>query len=165
MSEDRKLDTSMTLMELAEKGWTLGDLLAVYGISPVAGEQKAEETKKMELTKRVTSEMHKIGIPAHIKGYYYVRAAIEMVVKDSDLINALTKKLYPAVAKEFDTTASRVERAIRHAVEVAWDRGDLETLQKYFGYTVSNTKGKPTNSEFIGMIADTLRMEGYGGQQ
>ena len=94
----------------------------------------------------VTSIIHEVGVPAHIKGYQYLREAILIAVDDMDVINAVTKVLYPEVAKRFDTTASRVERAIRHAIEVAWDRGDLETLQKYFGYTVSNAKGKPTNS-------------------
>ena len=104
----------------------------------------------------VTSVIHEIGVPAHIKGYQYLREAILIAVDDMDVINAVTKALYPAVAKRYGTTPSRVERAIRHAIEVAWDRGDLEVLQKYFGYTVSNTKGKPTNSEFIAMIADRL---------
>jgi len=107
----------------------------------------------------VTSIIHDIGVPAHIKGYQYLREAIMMTVADMDVINAVTKILYPEVAKKFGTTASRVERAIRHAIEVAWDRGDLETLQKYFGYTVSNAKGKPTNSEFIAMIADRLQLQ------
>ena len=98
-------------------------------------------------------------MPAHIKGYQYLREAIIIAVKDMEVINAVTKVLYPAVAKRFNTTPSRVERAIRHAIEVAWDRGDLETLQKYFGYTVSNAKGKPTNSEFIALIADGLMLE------
>ncbi len=107
----------------------------------------------------VTAIIHEIGVPAHIKGYQYLREAIVMTVEDMDVINAVTKVLYPEVAKRFGTTASRVERAIRHAIEVAWDRGDLETLQKYFGYTVSNAKGKPTNSEFIAMIADRLQLQ------
>ena len=111
----------------------------------------------------VTSVIHEIGVPAHIKGYQYLREAIMITVRDMDVINAVTKILYPEVAKRYATTPSRVERAIRHAIEVAWDRGDLETLQKYFGYTVSNTKGKPTNSEFIAMIADRLTLEQKNG--
>ena len=107
----------------------------------------------------VTEVIHEIGIPAHIKGYQYLREAIILSINDMDIINAITKALYPAVAKKFGTTPSRVERAIRHAIEVAWDRGDIETLQKFFGYTVSNIKGKPTNSEFIAMIADRLSLE------
>ncbi len=112
-----------------------------------------------DLERRVTAIIHDIGVPAHIKGYQYLREAIGLAVEDMEVINAVTKVLYPAVAKKFGTTASRVERAIRHAIEVAWDRGDLETLQKYFGYTVSNAKGKPTNSEFIAMIADRISLE------
>ncbi len=107
----------------------------------------------------VTNIIHEIGVPAHIKGYQYLREAIILAVEDMDVINAITKVLYPQVAKTFSTTPSRVERAIRHAIEVAWDRGDLDTLQRFFGYTVSNTKGKPTNSEFIALIADRLQLQ------
>ena len=107
----------------------------------------------------VTNIIHEIGVPAHIKGYQYLREAIMIAVDDMDVINAITKVLYPQVAKTFGTTPSRVERAIRHAIEVAWDRGDLDTLQRFFGYTVSNTKGKPTNSEFIALIADKLQLQ------
>ena len=107
----------------------------------------------------VTNVIHEIGVPAHIKGYQYLRHAIIVAVEDMDVINAITKVLYPEVAKAFNTTPSRVERAIRHAIEVAWDRGDLETLQKVFGYTVSNARGKPTNSEFIALIADKLQLQ------
>ncbi len=121
------------------------------------GEEADRRGKGLEST--VTSIIHEIGVPAHIKGYQYLREAIMIAVEDMDVINAVTKILYPEVAKRFGTTASRVERAIRHAIEVAWDRGDLETLQKYFGYTVSNAKGKPTNSEFIAMIADRLQLQ------
>ena len=112
----------------------------------------------------VTSIIHEIGVPAHIKGYQYLREAIIIAVNDMDVINAITKVLYPQVAKTFGTTPSRVERAIRHAIEVAWDRGDLDTLQRFFGYTVSNTKGKPTNSEFIALIADKLQLQLKGQQ-
>lgn len=107
----------------------------------------------------VVERLDEIGVPAHIKGYQYLREAILIAVNDMDVINAITKVLYPQVAKTFATTPSRVERAIRHAIEVAWDRGDLETLQRFFGYTVSNTKGKPTNSEFIALIADRLQLQ------
>ncbi len=112
----------------------------------------------------VTSIIHEIGVPAHIKGYQYLREAIMIAVNDMEVINAITKVLYPQVAKTFQTTPSRVERAIRHAIEVAWDRGDLDTLQRFFGYTVSNTKGKPTNSEFIALIADKLQLQLKGAQ-
>ena len=110
------------------------------------------------LEAQVTGIIHKIGVPAHIKGYQYLRTAIIMTIENNDLINAVTKILYPTVAKKYQTTSSRVERAIRHAIEVAWDRGDLDTLNSYFGYTIQNERGKPTNSEFIAMIADNLRL-------
>ena len=125
----------------------------------VFGQPAAPESGSGTLKNMVTSIIHEIGVPAHIKGYQYLREAIIIAVDDMDVINAVTKVLYPEVAKRFATTPSRVERAIRHAIEVAWDRGDLETLQKYLGYTVSNAKGKPTNSEFIAMIADRLVLE------
>ena len=112
-----------------------------------------------ELEGHITEILHEIGVPAHIKGYQYLREAIMLTVKDMDIINAVTKVLYPEVARKFGTTPSRVERAIRHAIEVAWDRGDVETLQRFFGYTVSGIKGKPTNSEFIAMIADHLALK------
>ena len=114
---------------------------------------------KTNIESMVTGIIHEIGVPAHIKGYQYLREAIIIAVNDMDVINAITKVLYPQVAKTFQTTPSRVERAIRHAIEVAWDRGDLDTLQRFFGYTVSNTKGKPTNSEFIALIADKLQLQ------
>ena len=112
-----------------------------------------------DLEEQVTAIIHKIGVPAHIKCYQYLRTAIMMTVEDCDLINSVTKILYPTVAKRYQTTASRVERAIRHAIEVAWDRGDLDTLNAYFGYTIQNDRGKPTNSEFIAMISDNLRLK------
>ena len=119
----------------------------------------AQRTSPASIESMVTSIIHEIGVPAHIKGYQYLREAIIIAVGDMDVINAITKVLYPQVAKTFQTTPSRVERAIRHAIEVAWDRGDLDTLQRFFGYTVSNTKGKPTNSEFIALIADKLQLQ------
>ncbi len=128
-------------------------------------DRKAEEMiestqmRQEELVNRVTNMLHEIGIPAHIKGYHYLRDAIMMSVEDMDVLNAITKILYPTVAKKYQTTSSRVERAIRHAIEVAWSRGKLDTLDELFGYTVSNGKGKPTNSEFIALIADTIQLE------
>ena len=136
----------------------LDRMQAVFG-QPVVPEEQGTALKN-----QVTAIIHEIGVPAHIKGYQYLREAILIAVDDAEVINAVTKVLYPAVAKRFATTPSRVERAIRHAIEVAWDRGDLETLQKYFGYTVSNSKGKPTNSEFIAMIADRLILERRNGK-
>ena len=112
-----------------------------------------------DMEAQVTKIIHQIGVPAHIKGYQYLRSAILMTIDDGDIINSVTKVLYPSVAKKFSTTTSRVERAIRHAIEVAWDRGDVDTLNSYFGYTIQNSRGKPTNSEFIAMIADNLRLK------
>ena len=114
---------------------------------------------KLDLESMVTKVIHEIGVPAHIKGYRYLRDSIMMTVNNMEIINSITKLLYPTVAKLYNTTPSRVERAIRHAIEVAWDRGEPDTLNHYFGYTIASGKGKPTNSEFIAMIADNLRIE------
>lgn len=108
---------------------------------------------------KVTEILHQIGVPAHIKGYHYLRDSILMSIEKPEIINAVTKELYPSVALKYETTSSRVERAIRHAIEVAWDRGDVDVLNSYFGYTVHNSRGKPTNSEFIAMISDKLRLQ------
>lgn len=118
-----------------------------------------DSLQSADMEAQVTKIIHQIGIPAHIKGYQYLRTAILMTIEDNDIINSVTKILYPSVAKKFQTTTSRVERAIRHAIEVAWDRGDVDTLNSYFGYTIQNSRGKPTNSEFIAMIADNLRLK------
>lgn len=115
--------------------------------------------KGRNLDASITSIIHEIGVPAHIKGYLYLREAITMVYNDVELLGSITKVLYPDIAKKFNTTASRVERAIRHAIEVAWSRGNLDSISSLFGYTISNTKAKPTNSEFIAMVADKLRIE------
>ncbi|WP_416176307.1 sporulation transcription factor Spo0A [Clostridium sp.] len=111
------------------------------------------------LEQEITNIIHEIGVPAHIKGYIYLREAITMVVNNMELLSAVTKELYPSIAKKYNTTASRVERAIRHAIEVAWSRGQVDIINKIFGYTVHNDKGKPTNSEFIAMVADKLRLK------
>ena len=133
---------------------------AARGPVPSAGFEIAPPSRQdLNLEAVVTDIIHEIGVPAHIKGYQYLREAIILTINDMEMINAVTKVLYPEVAKKFGTTPSRVERAIRHAIEVAWDRGDIEVLQKFFGYTVSNIKGKPTNSEFIAMIADSLTLK------
>ena len=137
-------------------GLVLTGLLTDYAAQR---EDKKPFRQEAQVEALVTSIIHEIGVPAHVKGYQYLREAILIAVDDMDVINAITKVLYPQVAKTFSTTPSRVERAIRHAIELAWDRGDLETLQKFFGYTVSNTKGKPTNSEFIALIADKLQLQ------
>ena len=120
---------------------------------------KHEFSAAADMEAQVTKIIHQIGVPAHIKGYQYLRTAILMTIEDNDIINSVTKVLYPTVAKKYGTTTSRVERAIRHAIEVAWDRGDVDTLNSYFGYTIQNSRGKPTNSEFIAMIADNLRLK------
>lgn len=115
--------------------------------------------KEVDLDVRITEVMHQLGVPAHIKGYIYLREAIELVIKDIEYLGAVTKELYPSVAAKYNTTPSRVERAIRHAIEVSWDRGNINALNKYFGSTVSANSGKPTNSQFIAKIADKLRLE------
>jgi len=122
-------------------------------------EIKINRNEPIDLETEITGIIHEIGVPAHIKGYMYLREAISMVVNDIELLSAVTKELYPSIAKKFNTTASRVERAIRHAIEVAWSRGQVDTINKLFGYTIHNDKGKPTNSEFIAMVADKLRLK------
>ncbi|SKA76738.1 two-component system, response regulator, stage 0 sporulation protein A [Clostridium sp. USBA 49] len=120
---------------------------------------KLNKNEFTDLESEITSIIHEIGVPAHIKGYMYLREAINMVVNDIELLSAVTKELYPSIAEKYNTTASRVERAIRHAIEVAWSRGQVDTINKLFGYTIHNDKGKPTNSEFIAMVADKLRLK------
>ena len=133
------------------------------GSKSVERQSREQESKEKELTfdleKDVTDMIHEIGVPAHIKGYQYLREAIMMSVEDPDMLGSITKVLYPTIAKRYQTTSSRVERAIRHAIEVAWNRGKMETLDNLFGYTISTGKGKPTNSEFIALIADRIRLQ------
>ncbi len=117
------------------------------------------ELDSRDLEKDVTDMIHEIGVPAHIKGYQYLREAIMMSVEDVEMLGSITKILYPTIAKKYQTTPSRVERAIRHAIEVAWSRGRMETLDGLFGYTINTGKGKPTNSEFIALIADKIRLQ------
>lgn len=124
-----------------------------------ASSDKTNAADNIDMETQVPRIIHQIGVPAHIKGYQYLRTAILMTISDNDVINSVTKVLYPSVAKKYQTTTSRVERAIRHAIEVAWDRGDVDTLNSYFGYTIQNSRGKPTNSEFIAMIADNMRLK------
>lgn len=121
-----------------------------------SGESRQSRRQPPNLSIIVTDMIHRIGVPAHIKGYHYLREAIILSVGDKEMLESVTKLLYPAVAKKFSTTPSRVERAIRHAIEIAWDRGDLDVLNSFFGYTVSTGKGKPTNSEFIALISDKI---------
>ncbi len=149
----------------------LGDLLNTdkefqIMITVPSGNDKIQEIEeketvvpiKRDLEKDVTDMIHEIGVPAHIKGYQYLREAIMMSVQDMDMLGSITKILYPTIAKRFQTTPSRVERAIRHAIEVAWSRGRMETLEALFGYTINTGKGKPTNSEFIALLADKIRL-------
>lgn len=131
---------------LKEKDTIKNEYLVAYG------------NKELPLEVRVTKMIHDVGVPAHIKGYQYIRDAIILAISDDDMINNVTKLLYPTLAKRFSTTPSRVERAIRHAIEVAWNRGQIEMHEKIFGYTVNSNKGKPTNSEFIAMVADRIRL-------
>lgn len=145
----KPIDTKSLLLHL--------ESLAHYQRNKRDMQNEAELPNDMET--QVTKIIHQIGVPAHIKGYQYLRSAILMTIEDNEIINSVTKILYPSVAKKYATTTSRVERAIRHAIEVAWDRGDVDTLNAYFGYTIQNNRGKPTNSEFIAMIADNLRLK------
>lgn len=138
---------------LAERVIKLADRGRRRGLAHIPSRDEAD------LEAQVTKIIHQIGVPAHIKGYQYLRTAIIMTINNNEIINSVTKILYPSVAKQYGTTSSRVERAIRHAIEVAWDRGDLDVLNSFFGYTVQNQRGKPTNSEFIAMIADNLRLK------
>ena len=153
----------LDVASLTVKPFDIGDLaqrVENYNIIKGSFAKPAKRmTPEVDLEMRVTKVIHDVGVPAHIKGYQYLREAIIMTVNDMDAINAITKVLYPSVAKRYHTTSSRVERAIRHAIEVAWDRGDVEMLNNVFGYTISGAKGKPTNSEFISMIADKIRLD------
>ena len=136
------------IRQLREKG----------GTAPGLGGAKNGATQ-LNIEQKVTNILHEIGVPAHIRGYHYMREAIMMAVNDMDVLNYITKELYPTIAQKMNTTSSRVERAIRHAIEVAWSRGKIDAIDNLFGYTINNHKGKPTNSEFIALIADRLRLE------
>ncbi len=137
------------------------DILCQFGTGVVRADIEPMETagKPCDLEALVTDFIHELGVPAHIKGYQYVRTAIMMVVENMELLNYITKQLYPVIAKKYSTTSSRVERAIRHSIEVAWSRGRPETMNRVFGYTIDTGKGKPTNSEFIAMVADRIRLQ------
>ena len=159
LREATDLGALYCMMKPVEFGYFEAKILSVYYNYGKERELVEKNEKTEDLETQVTKVIHQIGVPAHIKGYQYLRTAIIMTVADSELINSVTKILYPSVAKKYSTTSSRVERAIRHAIEVAWDRGDLDVLNSIFGYTVQNTRGKPTNSEFIALIADNLRLQ------
>lgn len=160
----KPFDISLLMKRIREfKHYQVGSIKGSFASREIKPQyiEIAPESKKDEgnLEALVTNVIHEVGVPAHIKGYQYLREAIMMVVNDIDIINQITKQLYPEIAEKYKTTPSRVERAIRHAIEVAWGRGQTDTVENIFGYTVSASKGKPTNSEFIAMIADKLRLE------
>lgn len=164
MDKKRKLDTNKTLKEIAEEGWTVNELFAAFGLQLDDQQEVAEEetNAEEELVNKITEILLEIGMPANLLGYRYSRMAIKMATMDVCVLDYITKGLYYTVAKEFGTAPSRVERAIRIAVENAWNRGDCKTLAKYFENSISEAKGKPTNKEFIAQIADHLRLQGYG---
>lgn len=149
---------TLCLMKPFDFGSLCEHIDTIYRSRITSSEPTSYELQE-DIEAQVTKIIHQIGVPAHIKGYQYLRTAILMTISDSEIINSVTKILYPSVAKKYSTTTSRVERAIRHAIEVAWDRGDVDVLNSYFGYTIQNNRGKPTNSEFIAMIADNLRLK------
>ena len=138
---------------------SIRNVRSVSDMKMVNAYEKVKESSERDLESEITTIIHEIGVPAHIKGYQYLRDAIIMSVQDMDMLNSVTKVLYPGIAKKYHTTASRVERAIRHAIEVAWSRGKMDTIDEMFGYTVSNYKGKPTNSEFIALVTDRIRLQ------
>ena len=146
-----------------KKGHAVMEKLAKQSVASVdkkiAAQEQKERLQKLELESEITELLHEIGIPAHIKGYMYLRTAILETYLNVDFLGQITKVLYPEIAKKYATTASRVERAIRHAIEVAWNRGNIDAIDDIFGYTISASKAKPTNSEFIAMISDKLRLE------
>ena len=163
--ENKREGYSLTTMiaNAKAKGLSSDDILEALekGLTEAELKKEAREsvTPKFDIQQEVTGIMHEIGVPAHIKGYHYLRSAIICAYNDPKVMKSVTKILYPTIAREYETTASRVERAIRHAIEVAWDRGEMQVLQSYFGYTIQSQRGKPTNSEFIAMIADKLRLK------
>lgn len=147
---------SLFIKKPYDKSEAIEQILSTYESK---GKHYDSQPSNPKLRRQVTDILHQIGVPAHIKGYHYLRDSIIMAVENPGIINAVTKQLYPNVGKQYGTTSSRVERAIRHAIEVAWDRGDVDVLNSFFGYTIHNTRGKPTNSEFIAMISDKLSLE------
>ena len=169
MKADKEFQIMITVPSAGEKKETEKEnkLREVRNVSSAAGSRQntaasfahTEKAPEHDLEQDVTNMIHEIGVPAHIKGYQYLREAIMLSVEDPAMISSITKILYPGIAKKFQTTSSRVERAIRHAIEVAWSRGRMETLDALFGYTINTGKGKPTNSEFIALIADRIRLE------
>lgn len=156
VQNDKAKDIKVILEECRKRGLTLEDLLK--SVNESIQIEEVSEKSGAEIEKRVTDIMKEVGVPAHIKGYQYVRYSIIYVLENPEAIGSITKVLYPDVAKKFGTTASRVERAMRHAIDVAWSRGDVDVFQKYFGCTIDPNRGRPTNSEFIAMLVDYLRL-------
>lgn len=156
-----KYGASYFLMKPQSAGSICDVIRDMCGIDKIRGfdTKRKLDDSNIDLEGIVTEYIHELGVPAHIKGYHYLRTAIMMVVKDMDLLNYITKELYPEIAKAYQTTSSRVERAIRHSIEVAWTRGKPQTMDEVFGYTINTGKGKPTNSEFIAMVADKIRLK------
>jgi two-component system response regulator (stage 0 sporulation protein A) len=152
-------DKEFQIMITVPAGRSLSGDLKVSAAGKDNGSRKSNVPSANDLENDVTDMIHEIGVPAHIKGYQYLREAIMMVVNDQEMLSSITKILYPSIAKKYQTTSSRVERAIRHAIEVAWSRGNMETLDAFFGYTINVGKGKPTNSEFIALISDKIRLQ------
>ena len=157
LTKDKEFQIMITVPASSKSTDEEGNSLFVSKIDSKVENKK--EKDEHDLEKDVTDMIHEIGVPAHIKGYQYLREAIMMSVEDIEMLNSITKILYPSIAKKYQTTPSRVERAIRHAIEVAWSRGKMETLDAFFGYTINIGKGKPTNSEFIALIADKIRLQ------
>lgn len=162
----KPFDVNLLLKKIRENGHTQTSQKTQKTQDIIARNARDNDTDKKEISDRmleveITNIIHEIGVPAHIKGYMYIRDAILMSIRDREMINSITKILYPTISKKYVTTPSRVERAIRHSIEVAWNRGNPDVIEEYFGYTVSDGKGKPTNSEFIALIADKLRLS-YG---
>lgn len=163
MKNNREFQIMITVPAAGEKSGALEMKMQTQtgraGAAAYAAASANAGEESYDLEKNVTEMIHEIGVPAHIKGYQYLREAIQMSVSDMDMLGSITKTLYPTIAKKYQTTSSRVERAIRHAIEVAWNRGRMETLNSLFGYTINTGKGKPTNSEFIALIADKIRLQ------
>ncbi|MGK0467045.1 sporulation transcription factor Spo0A [Clostridium sp.] len=147
------------IRQMSNKTIDSDDVKTIPNVNNTEIKINGNQVVDVDMIDQITNIMHKIGIPAHIKGYMFAREAINMVVSDVELLSAVTKELYPSIGEKFNTTASRVERAIRHSIEVAWGRGQIETINKIFGYSIRNGKGSPTNSEFIAMVADKLRLD------
>lgn len=155
----KPFDNDMVIKQIKQAKKKSTDQAKNGEIRKISAYEKKEEKSQRNLETDVTNIIHEIGVPAHIKGYQYLREAIMMSVDDIEMLNSITKILYPTIAKKYQTTPSRVERAIRHAIEVAWSRGKMDTIDELFGYTIHNGKGKPTNSEFIALIADKIRLD------